>query len=91
MDNFTSFGICNQLAQNLVDNGYSELFDVQKSVIPTLLSNNSRSCVIPRHILVGSPTGSGKTLSYVIPILQALNRHIASEIRLKAVIILPTR
>ena len=91
MEDFKNFGISAQLAKNLIGNGFYEFFPIQKKVIPTLLSNNSRSCINPRHICASAPTGSGKTLSYVVPILQALNRNITKEIRLRAIVILPTR
>lgn len=43
----------------------THFFAVQKAVIPRLLSTNG--C---RDLCVSAPTGSGKTISYVLPIVQ---------------------
>ncbi|KAI8457873.1 P-loop containing nucleoside triphosphate hydrolase protein [Phakopsora pachyrhizi] len=43
----------------------------------------------PRDICVSAPTGSGKTLSYVLPIVEFLSSRVV--IRLRALIVLPTR
>ncbi|TPX43388.1 hypothetical protein SeMB42_g04133 [Synchytrium endobioticum] len=70
--------------------GYSHLFPVQSTVIPILM--NSCSAASPcrlRDILVSAPTGSGKTLSYAIPLVQALQSP--SIIRIRALVVLPTR
>lgn len=88
---FTSLGINERLAANLVSNGFHSFFEIQELVIPKLLQNNSRRCIEPRHICASAPTGSGKTLAYVVPLLQAVQRNSFAEIRLKAIVILPTR
>ncbi len=88
---YQSFGLDKILAKNLIECGYFKFLEIQELVIPTLLKNNSRTCIQPRHILASAPTGSGKTLAYVIPILQALHRNVYAEVRLKALAILPTR
>ena len=88
---FNSIGISKRLEENLIANGFTECFEIQRQVIPLLLGNNSRRCIQPRHICASAPTGSGKTLAYVVPLLQALQRDKFAEIRLKAVVILPTR
>ena len=91
ISNFKNLGLSERLAQNLVNNGFETFFDIQNLVIPKLLQNNSRRCIQPRHICASAPTGSGKTLAYVVPLLQALQRNHFAEIRLKAIVILPTR
>ena len=95
---FDSLGINPILIQNLKEHNFINLFNIQKLVIPKLIQktingidNTTRRCIQPRHILASAPTGSGKTLAYVIPILQTLNRHPFQPIRLKALVILPTR
>lgn len=88
---FKSLGLCDRLAHNLVSNGFESFFEIQELVIPKLMQNNSRRCIQPRHICASAPTGSGKTLAYVVPLLQALQRNHFAEIRLKAIVILPTR
>lgn len=42
-----------------------------------------------RDICVSSPTGSGKTLSYALPIVQMLSTRVLR--RLRALVVLPTR
>lgn len=88
---FKRMGLSECLANNLVQNGFDSFFEIQKLVIPKLLQNNSRRCIQPRHICASAPTGSGKTLAYVVPLLQALHRNHFAEVRLKAIVILPTR
>ena len=61
-----------QLVTNLTKEGVESLFPVQTAVIPVLLRNNSSACIQPRDMCVTAPTGSGKTISYVLPILQYL-------------------
>ncbi|KAI1731799.1 DEAD/DEAH box helicase domain-containing protein [Ditylenchus destructor] len=46
-------------------------FPVQKAVLPFLLKA-STNVLPPRDVLITAPTGSGKTLCYIIPILSAL-------------------
>ncbi|XP_005755800.1 ATP-dependent RNA helicase DDX51, partial [Pundamilia nyererei] len=43
----------------------------------------------PRDICVSAPTGSGKTLSFVIPIIQVLMDRVVCEVR--ALAVLPTK
>lgn len=78
--------------------GITELFAVQTGVIPFLLPSLSSSeglstglypMQAPRDICVSAPTGSGKTLSYAVPVAQILSTRIVT--RLRALIILPTR
>ena len=62
------------------------LTTVQKMTIPTLLSR--------RDAMIRSPTGTGKTLCYAIPIVHDLQRHSPKVKRSDgpyAVILLPTR
>jgi ATP-dependent RNA helicase DDX51/DBP6 len=93
------WGLSKEIVDNLEKAGIEEFFPVQKAVIPLLLFSNVYSCVIPHDVCVSAPTGSGKTLSYAIPIIQTL---IAGTLpsatpnsfnikRLKALIILPNR
>lgn len=75
--------------------GINSLFPVQKAVIPAVLDSahqGSLFCVggdRPSDICVSAPTGSGKTLSYVVPIVQTLARH--KVCLLQALILLPTK
>lgn len=65
-------------------------FPVQRAAIPVIIDvlscNNFHR---GRDVCVSSPTGSGKTLSFVIPIVQTLINRV--EVKLRAIIILPVR
>ncbi|XP_015246102.1 PREDICTED: ATP-dependent RNA helicase DDX51-like [Cyprinodon variegatus] len=68
---------------------------VQAEVIPAILDGAKHGLLMgrgghrPRDICVSAPTGSGKTLSFVIPVIQALMERVVCEIR--ALAVLPTK
>jgi len=66
----------------------THLFPVQTSVLPFLLSTPT-STRMTGDLCVSAPTGSGKRLAYVLPIVETLSKRIVQ--RLRALIILPTR
>lgn len=57
-------------------------FAVQTAVIPLLLGDGGDVCI-------SAATGSGKTLSYILPIVQSLSTRVVT--RLRAVVVVPTR
>lgn len=57
-------------------------FAVQTAVIPLLLKDGGDVCI-------SAATGSGKTLSYMLPIVQSLSIRVVT--RLRAVVVVPTR
>ncbi|KXS21932.1 DEAD-domain-containing protein [Gonapodya prolifera JEL478] len=71
------------LAASGDDAPLTALLPIQHATIPLILRHPTRS------ILVSSPTGSGKTLSYVLPILHHLRHRTVP--RLRALVVLPTR
>jgi ATP-dependent RNA helicase DDX51/DBP6 len=83
------WGIEPRLAENLQKEGINSFFPVQNDVIPVLLRQNSSYCIKPQDICVSAPTGSGKTLSYALPIVNTLLREPSR--RLRAIILLPSR
>lgn len=92
MDVQSSIGAWNVnsiVANNLLKSGVSSFFPVQQDVIPLLLRNNAQLCITPRDICVSAPTGSGKTISYALPILSILQKETVR--RLRALILLPSR
>ncbi|GLJ06998.1 hypothetical protein SUGI_0055050 [Cryptomeria japonica] len=75
------YGCKSYLMQNLAKSGFKEPTPIQRQAIPVLLSR--------RECFACAPTGSGKTLSFLIPILMNLKR--ASKDGIRAVILCPTR
>ncbi|XGW18144.1 hypothetical protein V3C99_002618 [Haemonchus contortus] len=74
----------------LVKKRIKSWFPVQKSVLPSLLHDISHVPPIrPRDIAICAPTGSGKTLCYVLPILAQIGSHPSG--RLRALVIAPVQ
>ncbi|CAF4998113.1 unnamed protein product [Rotaria sp. Silwood1] len=72
------------------DLSIQHLFPVQSHVIPYLIQQNQSHSPIPlADICVSSPTGSGKTLTYVIPLLQCIRHRVIRAIRI--IILLPVQ
>ncbi|KAG7332126.1 hypothetical protein KOW79_003960 [Hemibagrus wyckioides] len=88
-------GICPLLRKRLEANGIHNFFPVQAEVIPAVLESVNSGLLIgrggyrPRDICVSAPTGSGKTLTFVIPVVQALMTRVVCEVR--ALAVLPTK
>lgn len=81
---FTSLGLTPILLKALAAENYTQPYPIQKEAIPAILSH--------KDVLGIAKTGSGKTASYVLPILNNFksnkplkNRHI------RALILVPTR
>ncbi|KAK0416154.1 hypothetical protein QR680_012319 [Steinernema hermaphroditum] len=67
-------------------------FPVQTAVLPTLLAETNRIPVMPpRDIAISAPTGSGKTLCFLLPILNSLRCHVVSRRHLHALIVVPVQ
>ncbi|MFD3450178.1 DEAD/DEAH box helicase [Microbacteriaceae bacterium 4G12] len=60
--------------------GFQDLTDVQKSVIPSILEG--------KDVIAESPTGTGKTLAYLLPLLHKIDTDIQNP---QVVIVSPTR
>ncbi|KAJ6121192.1 Helicase C-terminal [Penicillium sp. IBT 18751x] len=84
---FSDLGIKPDLLHILDERGYKEAFAVQSAVIPLLLDNSNN--YHPGDVCVSAATGSGKTLSYVLPLVSSLKALPAS--RLRGLIVVPTR
>ncbi len=80
MSKFKDYHLKQYLNKALNSIGFVDTTKVQKEVIPLAISGES--------LMVESATGSGKTHSFMIPILQRLNEENKS---IQAVIISPTR
>ncbi|XP_038618619.1 ATP-dependent RNA helicase DDX51 [Tachyglossus aculeatus] len=88
-------GIHPGIQKKLEANGISSYFPVQAAVIPAVLEGATHGFLVgrggyrPRDICVSAPTGSGKTLSFVIPVVQILSERAVCHVR--ALVVLPTK
>lgn len=83
---FDSFGLKEWICQNILNRmQWPSPTPIQKICIPSFMND--------RDVLVSSPTGSGKTGSYLIPILQLIKPHSSKKKSSspKALIIAPTK
>ena len=81
---FSSLGLAPSLLKALNAAGYTEPTPIQSEAIPAVIGK--------RDVLGVAKTGSGKTVSYVLPILHNLQTAAASRYREPSVLVLvPTR
>ncbi|KAG8515031.1 ATP-dependent RNA helicase DDX51 [Galemys pyrenaicus] len=84
-----------ELQKKLRMQGISSYFPVQAAVIPVLLQTAASGFLVgrggyrPSDICVSAPTGSGKTLTFVLPVVQALLPRAVCQVR--ALVVLPTK
>ncbi|KAJ5614761.1 ATP-dependent RNA helicase rok1 [Penicillium herquei] len=70
--------ISRRLAENIAEQGFTVPTEVQLGSLPLLLGDSSVSTagqVSEPDLLVVAPTGSGKTLSFLIPVVNKIVRH----------------
>ncbi|MCJ1484279.1 ATP-dependent RNA helicase dbp6, partial [Schaereria dolodes] len=83
---FQTFPLSSVVTASLKGKGYENTFAIQSAILPMLLPG-------PNHyagdICISAPTGSGKTLTYVLPMVEALRDK--PIIRLRGLIVVPTR
>jgi ATP-dependent RNA helicase DDX51/DBP6 len=80
------------LIRNLERDGHKYFFPIQALVIPDVIASERHAHVRNRDICVSAPTGSGKTLSFVLPVLNSLASCSSARIRrLRALVVLPSR
>ncbi|CZT08317.1 related to ATP dependent RNA helicase [Rhynchosporium agropyri] len=83
---FEDIGIPEDVTKILHKKGYKQAFAVQAAVLPLLLPQSNASA---GDVLVSAATGSGKTLSYVLPMVEDLSRYPTRGLR--GLIVMPTR
>jgi len=83
---FEELGVGKKILQNLIAQQKEDALPVQSAVLPLLLDKEVHQ---RPDLCVAAATGSGKTFAYVLPILNALRKR--NRIRLRAVIVVPTR
>jgi len=81
---FSQLGLSDPIVKALAEQGYSVPTEIQKQAIPVILSG--------RDVVATAQTGTGKTASFVLPILQKFNidRTLRGK-RIRALILTPTR
>ncbi len=81
---FNELKIKNKLLNNIDKMKYVEMTKIQENVIPEVMQNND--------VLVKAQTGSGKTASYLVPIINNLmDVEKREDSCIKAIILVPTR
>jgi len=81
---FSSLGLSEHLIKAVNDQKYTHPYPIQEQAIPAILKG--------KDILGIAQTGSGKTASFVLPILQLLQNKPASKNRhVKVLVLVPTR
>ncbi|KAM7213912.1 P-loop containing nucleoside triphosphate hydrolase protein [Rhypophila decipiens] len=82
---FSDLGISPKSIDILKSKGFEDAFAVQAAAIPLLTPGLDRQ----GDVVISAPTGSGKTLSYVLPMIRDISQGQVT--RLRAIIVLPTR
>ena len=81
---FSSLQLSAPILKAVTDLGYTQPTPIQEKAIPVILSG--------RNLIAAAQTGTGKTASFVLPILQRLNTdHKLRGKRVRALILVPTR
>lgn len=85
---FSDLGLSPELLQAIADQGYTEPTPVQAKAIPPIL--------LGQDVMAAAQTGTGKTASFTLPMLQILKVHASSSPSparhpVRALILTPTR
>ena len=81
---FSSLGLSPALLKKVAEQNYTEPYPIQQEAIPAILKH--------KDILGIAQTGSGKTVSYVLPILMNLVGHTVTKNRhVNVLVLVPTR
>ena len=80
---FATLGLSSQLLKNIQDLGFTKSTAIQKEVIPLILAKHD--------VLAAAPTGTGKTATYLLPLIEKLKQPQEGFKHSKLLIIVPTR
>jgi ATP-dependent RNA helicase RhlE len=83
---FNQLGLSEALLKTIAEQGYTEPTPVQQQAIPLILAG--------KDVLAGAQTGTGKTASFTLPLLQKLTETFNPQQtprRVRALILVPTR
>ena len=81
--NFTDLGLCDELSKAVADLGYESPTPIQEKSIPIVLMG--------RDILGSAQTGTGKTASFTLPMIEILASGRAKARLPRSLILAPTR
>ena len=81
---FSTLGLREEIQRKLKDSSYIEPTPVQQKVIPLVLQK--------QDIMARAQTGSGKSASFILPVLELLStRDIPGKPKIKVLVLTPTR
>ena len=80
---FADLGLSSELLHSIIDAGYDKPTPIQEKSIPYVLMG--------RDVLGGAQTGTGKTASYALPIIDILDNGTTKARLPRALVLAPTR
>ncbi|CAH6841960.1 ATP-dependent RNA helicase RhlE [Vibrio chagasii] len=81
---FSKLGLSSSIVKAVAKQGYEKPTSIQEKAIPIVLSG--------KNLIAAAQTGTGKTASFVLPILEMLSKgETQRKKRIRAVILTPTR
>jgi len=81
---FSNLGLSSPILKSVAELGYTTPTPIQAEAIPLALKG--------KNLIAAAPTGSGKTATFVLPILEMLSRgQTQRKKRVRALILTPTR
>jgi len=80
---FNQLGLSAELLRAVENQGYRAATPIQQQAIPPILEG--------RDVLAGAQTGTGKTASFTLPMLQRLQNAPVERRRIRGLILTPTR
>ncbi len=81
---FSSLGLSSSLLKIIAEQNYNKPYPIQNEAIPAILQR--------KDVLGIAQTGSGKTASFVLPILElAQNKTLSRNRHIKTLVLVPTR
>jgi ATP-dependent RNA helicase RhlE len=84
MNKFSDLSLCTMLQSNLMKHGYVQPTPVQSEAIPPALAG--------RDVVATAQTGTGKTLAFLLPLIQSLAKPEGKPaLGIQALILTPTR
>lgn len=80
---FKTLNLINPIIRAVTEAGYSKPTEIQDATIPYILAG--------RDIIGCSPTGTGKTAAFALPVLQLLKKSTPEHKEVRTLILTPTR